>query len=251
MDFRKLQHDFAAHLRDPSACPPPAGVEDRRLQIYRDLFLNNVSSLLASTFPVLQQILGQASWRRLIRDFYSSHRCHTPRFLEVAEEFLDYLRDERGQRSDDPAFLAELAHYEWIELALTIDVREPGELAVDRDGDLLEGRPVLSPLACPLVYRFPVHRLSPEYQPTVAPEQPSFYVVYRDLTDAVGFLEVNAVTMRLLERLEQSPQLTGRQQLEALAQELGHEAPEVVVAGGRETLADLRRRDVILGTALD
>lgn len=251
MDFRRLQHDFAAHLRDPAACPPPPDVEERRMQIYRDLFLNNVSSLLASTFPVLRKTLGEASWRQLVRDFYASHRCHTPRFLEVAEEFLDYLRDERGQRSDDPAFLAELAHYEWIELALTIDVREPGELAVDRDGDLLEGRPVLSPLAWPLAYRFPVHRLSPEFQPAEAPEHPSFYVVYRDLADTVGFLEINAVTMRLLERLAKWPQLTGHQQLEALAQEIGHSAPDVVVTGGRETLTDLRRRDVILGTAID
>ena len=59
-DFQKLQYAFAAHLRDPAAHPAPAGIEDRRLQIYRELFYNNVEGLLASNFPVIRRVLGDA-----------------------------------------------------------------------------------------------------------------------------------------------------------------------------------------------
>jgi hypothetical protein len=108
---------------------------------------------------------------------------------------------------------------------------------------------VLSPLAWPLAYRFPVHRLSPDYTPGTAPETPTFLVVYRDRGDRVGFLEINPVTARLLERLAApDAEATGRVLLTRIATELGHPDPRVVIDGGADILEALRRRDVILGT---
>ncbi|MCJ7814965.1 MAG: DNA-binding domain-containing protein, partial [Xanthomonadales bacterium] len=51
--LKKLQTAFAAHIRDPENQAAPAGIEDRRMKIYRDLFFNNIRSLLSSNFPVL------------------------------------------------------------------------------------------------------------------------------------------------------------------------------------------------------
>ena len=243
-----LQRRFAAHLRDPASAPPPEGIEDRRLQVYRDLFINNVSGLLAGTFPVLHAILGPERWGRLARGFYRDHRCHTPLFLEISREFLDYLADERPAAADDPPYLYELAHYEWVELALTVDERQLRDIAADPQGDLLQGVPVLSPLAWPLAYRYPVHRISVDWQPAEPPAEPSFYVAYRDRDDRVGFLHVNAVTLRLVERLQQEPDLTGSEQLDALA----HEVPQLdhaeVIAGGAAALRELLAAEVVLGT---
>ena len=250
MDLRSRQLAFAAHLRDPERHPAPDDVEDRRMQVYRDLFFNNVAALLAGTFPVLHQILGPERWHRLVRGFYAGHRCHTPLFLEVPGELLGYLRDARPPAADDPPFMLELAHYEWIELAQNVDAEEIDLTDVDRDGDLLEGVPVLSSLAVPLAYRFPVHRLSPEYQPAAPPEHPSFYVVYRDLDDKVGFLEISASTARLLEMIEADPDLTGRVHVTRLAAELGHDEIDVLLEHARGALAQLRQHDVILGTRL-
>lgn len=243
-----LQRRFAAHLRDPEHVPPPPGIEDRRLQIYRELFLSNVAGLLAGTFPVLHAILGPERWNRLARDFYRDHRCLTPLFLELPREFLAYLADEREPRADDPTFLHELAHYEWVELALAIDDLELEEVAADAGGDLLAGVPVLSPLAWPLAYRFPVHRLSPEFQPAEPPAEPSFYIARRDRRDQVGVQHVNAVTLRLVERLRQHPELSGSAQLEALAGELPQVDRATLVASGSATLRELRDTDVVLGT---
>ena len=243
-----LQRRFAAHLRDPAAAPAPAGIEDRRLQVYRELFFDNLSSLLAGTFPVLHQVLGPERWARLARDFYRDHRCCTPLFLEVPREFVDYLGDERETRPDDPPFLYELAHYEWVELALAIDERDLAAVPADPGGDLLEGIPVLSPLAWPLAYRFPVHRLGPHHQPAEAPDEPSFYIVRRDRRDQVRFIHVNAVTLRLVESLQQDPHLTGAAHVGALADELPQLERSSVLRGGAAALGEMLTAEVLLGT---
>lgn len=248
-EFQRRQYEFAAHLRDPERHPAPEGIEDRRLAIYRDLFFNNVASLLARTFPVLQKVLGEDAWLRLVRDYFAHHESHTPLFLEIPREFLRYLERERGEVAGDPPFLRELAHYEWVELALSIDEREPDPSAADPEGDLLEGRPLLTPLAWSLCYRFPVHRIAPDYRPGSPPETPTRLLVHRDAEDRIGFIEINAVTARLLELLDDESSVSGRAALETIAAELGHSRPETVIAGGLEILEDLRRRGVVLGTA--
>jgi uncharacterized protein len=247
-EFKRVQYAFAAHLRDPARHPAPPDVEDRRMKIYRELFYNNVEGFIAGAFPVLRSLYDDAAWHRMLRDYFARHRAHTPFFHRIAEEFLQYLQDERAPQPEDPPFLLELAHYEWVELALSVSEEDINTAGIDPDGDLLDGVPMLSPLAWTLAYRYPVHRLSPAFRPTEPPAQPTYIVVYRDRSDIVGFLEINAVTARLLQLLEQQPGRSGREQLHAVAAELGHPRPEVVIEGGREMLEGLRRRDIILGT---
>jgi uncharacterized protein len=247
--LRRSQLEFAAHIRDPEHAPPPPGIEDRRMAIYRELFFNNVRDLLGRSFPVLRKLLGDGAWDAMVRDWLVRHRAQTPLFLELPQEFLAYLREERDPAATDPPFLAELAHYEWVELALNIDEREPDMDGIDEHGDLLTGRPVLSPLAWSLAYTWPVHRIGPGYRPSEPPPEPTRLVVYRDHRDRVGFLEINLVTARLLELLAEdaSPRPTGRECLQQIAAELSHPEPETVVRGGAAILAQLRACDVLLG----
>ncbi|WP_373506513.1 DUF2063 domain-containing protein [Thiocapsa sp.] len=247
--FRR-QLAFAAHLRDPTRIPGPEDVEDRRMAIYRELVFNNVSALLAGNFPVTRRILPDAHWDDLIRDFFVRHRAKTPLFLELGQEFLDFLQTARADQPRDPPFLLELAHYEWVELALQISDVEPDRTRLDPTGDLLEGRPVISPLAWNLSYRFPVHRIGPDHQPDAPPAEPTHLVVYRTPSDDIAFLEINAVTQRLLILLEEeaSPQ-TGREVLGRIAAELGHPDPTQVIVFGAGLMEDLRAKGVVLGTA--
>lgn len=246
-DFKRVQYAFTAHLRDPVRNPPPMGIEDRRMKLYRELLYNNVEGFIANGFPVLRGLYDDHAWHRLIRDFFSRHRSRTPYFHGIGKEFLDYLQTERAGQAEDPLFLLELAHYEWAEMALSISEIELDLDGVNECGDMLEEVPVLSPLAWPVAYQYPVHRISVDFRPSVAPSQPTYIVVYRGRDDQVGFLEVNAVTARLLQLMESQPELAGRQQLQKLAQELEHPKPEVVVKAGQEMLEGLRQRDIILG----
>jgi hypothetical protein len=246
--FQQVQRAFAQRIRDPENAPAPEGIEPRRMKVYEDLFFNNLASLLAGTFPVLHRILGRVRWNGLIRDFMQRHRAHTPLFPELPQELLKFLETTRALDPEDPPFIHELAHYEWVELALQTATVEIDLLGVDPRGDLLEGAPVVNPLAWPLAYSFPVHKLSPEYAPGTPPPAPTFLVVYRNLADEVKFMEVNGLTARLLELARsETGKRSGRELLLAIAAELGHPDPDAVVRGGAEILEMLRDNQVILG----
>jgi len=100
-NFRAIQRQFAAHLRDPSK-PPPPGLEERRLEVYRGLFIRNMEGFLTDAFPVLKTLYRKDDWRELARRFYARHRCHSPYFAEISREFIDYLENEHEARPGDP-----------------------------------------------------------------------------------------------------------------------------------------------------
>ena len=248
-NFQQTQYEFAGHIRNPEQEPRPSDIEERRMAIYRDLFFNNISNFLSGTFPVIKKILSADRWDELIREFMIKHHAHTPLFLEMPQEFIEFLQTTYKPKADDYGFLVELAHYEWVELAVSVDTAEINMDEIDPQGDLIAGVPVLSPLAWPLSYSYPVHQIRPDNLPSHAPEQGTYLVVYRDQEDKVGFLEINIVTARLLEMLKENPDQSGQSLMTHIAQEMNHPQPEVVVDGGAKTLAQLRRHDIILGSA--
>jgi hypothetical protein len=244
------QMAFAAHLRDPELNPAPAHIEDRRMAIYRELFYNSLESNLATSFPVLRRLRGDAWWHRLVRDFYREHRAHTPLFPELGRELLRYLQT-REPRPDDPPFLLELAHYEWVELALALDDTRLDEIDCDAAGDLLDGVPVASPLAWPLAYRFAVQQIRPDFQPPEAPAAPTFLLIVRDPNDDIHFKVIDALGYTLMQRLHDNPMArSGRELLLTLAQETGATATDAFVAGGGALLDQLRQRNAVLGTVV-
>ncbi len=246
--FQQLQRQLTAHIRNPDGAAAPAGIEPRRLAVYRDLIFNNIESFLSGGFPVLRSLYSEERWQALVRDFIVRHQCHSPYFPELSQEFLLYLQQTRQARPEDPPFLLELAHYEWVELALDIAEDDLALIAADRDGDLLAELPLVSPLLWSLCYQYPVHLIGPGYQPSAPPEQATYLLVYRDRADEVQFMQSNAVTARLLELLQGASQRSGEQALLALADEMQHPQPRQIVASGLEILQQLRDRDIILGT---
>jgi hypothetical protein len=245
-NFQELQYRFSAHIRDPQANPAPEDVEARRMRVYSELFYNNIDDFMASNFPVLREITDDDAWDRLIRDYYSRHRAKTPLFPEMSREFLHYLEHEREAAEGDYPFMLELAHYEWVEAALYL-ADEEQQTAFDPEGDLLTGLPILSSLGWLLSYNYPVHRIGPEFLPMDAPEQPTHLLVYRDDENEIQYLELNPLSMRLLYLLKAAEVDSSRQALEAIAGEIGHPDPQVVIQGGLEIVNDLKDRGVILG----
>ncbi len=244
--YRAVQLVFAAHLRDPSCNPPPSDVEPRRMQIYVDLIYNNVERFLANTFRIIRSISSDEAWHAMVRDFLKRHRAASPYFQEIPLEFIAYLEGVRDC-SADPPWLLELAHYEWVELALDLDTGEIPSVNMAIDGDLMDGSPVLSPLAWLVSYQYPVHRLSARHHSNDLPAQPTYLIVYRDRSDRVRFLEANRVTARLYSILQAEPGITGQLAIEMIADELGGHDRDAVVRGGRQTLEQLRDCAIIAG----
>ena len=245
--FRDKQYAFAAHIRDPENVPAPDDIEARRVAIYRNLFFNNLYSLLGKFFPVLRKIHTDDQWRRFVRGFMQHHQASTPYFLQLPEEFLGYLQNEFEPQDDDYPFLTELAHYEYAELALSVSEAENDLAGIDPDGDLLADIPVKSALAWVFAYRFPVHRIAPDLLPDKAEPQPVCLALYRDRDDQVGFLELNAVTAALLDEIDNNDARTGEALLRRLAEKINYPDADALVAHGAAALEEMRQLEILVG----
>lgn len=246
MDFQDYQREFTAHIRDPQGVTRPKGVPARRMKVYNALLYNNMEGFLLSCFPVCRKILGKRRWDRLVRAFFRDHVSHTPYFRQIPEEFLKYLQEAWECPADIPAFLPELAHYEWVELELDTSNRDANLPAHDPAGDLLAGRPLLNPVLRVLAYRWPVHRISPRFKPTEPPAEPTFMLAFRDAGHRVRFSQINSASARLLNLFQENPDLTGIEAVTLLAQEMAL-SPEVLLGFAKTLMRDLREQGVFLG----
>ena len=247
--FTDIQRQFTRHIRDPAHAPAPGDIEERRMAIYRGLLYRNVEGFLANSFPVLRKVLKDDEWHSLMRKYFKNHQARTPLFPRMPQEFLQYLQDEKETTGSLYPFLLELAHYEWVELALSLDTREIRQEGINPDGDLLSGVPVLNELSWSLVYDYPVQRIGPDFLPDVKPAQPTCLFVYRDRQDKVRFIELNPLAARLADCLrENENRQTGRDILTQIAGEIEHPDPEAVINGGRAVLEEMRDKQVVLGT---
>ncbi len=229
--LRESQMGMARYLRDPEHNPAPLGVEARRLKIYQDLVYNNVEGFISGGFPVLRSLYAHADWHSMVRSFINGHRCHSPYFLQISEEFIQYLVNEHQPRDCDPPFVAELAHYERVELVL--DVSEETHPDQKPVVDVLSTALRLSPLAQVFSYQYPVHRIGPPFCPQ-EPAEPTYLAVYRDREDSVQFMELNAATARLLALLAENTEATGFQVLEVLAGELAMPVDQLSEFGAQQ-----------------
>ncbi len=242
--FQAFQYAFAAHIRDPKNVKRPQGVPARRMAVYNELLHSNIESFLLSCFPVLRKVLGSRKWARLVRAFIAEHRSNTPYFRQISDEFLRFLQNEWQPDDSYPNYLLDLAHYEWIELVLSVSNHDEHLPVFDAQGDLLDGRPLLTPVLANLAYRYPVHCIKPRMKVV---GKPTYLLVFRNAALQVRFMEQSGVSARLLALLEGGG-LTGRQAVEQLALELGHPNPAQLIGFAREYLEELRAAGVVLGT---
>lgn len=220
------QKSLARHLRDPGSAPAPDGVETRRLQVYRDLVYRNIEGFISSGFPVLRSLFDDACWEALVREFIRDHRCHSPLFLKISEEFLAFLA---GREADaERPFMAELAHYEWLELAVDVAEGEvPDARVIDDPAPLV---PRLSPTARVGSYHYAVHRIGRSYQPVEA-DTPAHLLVYRNREDRVQFMELSPGAARLLHEVSSDGTRSAAELLLSLASEWGLEETSTLQFG--------------------
>lgn len=246
-DFQEKQYAFARHIRDPKNNPAPIDTEDRRMAIYRELFFNNLLNLLGQTFPVLKKLLTKNKWRSLVRKFMVQHEAQSPYFLEVPQEFVKFLATAYRLEDDDFPFLIELAHYEWAELALSVSDAENDLTDIEQNGDLLEGIPVASKLAWVFSYQYAVHRINAEFLPREPGEQPSCLAICRKANDDMDFMELNPVTARLFEMINENASSNGRDLVTNLAAEIQYPDPDALIPHGLDAMQQMLSAEILLG----
>jgi len=241
-----LQKRFSDHIRDPENKPAPEGIEDRRLAIYRRLFQNNLSSLFGKNFPIARKIVPDDRWHQLIRAFMVEHRPTTPLFPEIGREFVRFLAEHPEQYPEWP-WLAELCHWQFLATCVRNDESELADAGADPEGDLLADHPVVNPTLLLAQYQWPVHSIRADR----IPESPRAVIlaIFRKPSDKLGRMQINAVTGRLLELLQENPGISGQLCLTKLADEIGHTKPDQLIEHGTDLLESLEKKSLVLGTS--
>ncbi len=248
--FQDVQRHFLAHLRNPEHHPLPAGFDQQGADVYADLLYNKFSESLEVCFPVVHDILGETAWQQLLKAFIAEHRCLSPYYRQIPDEFIAYLQAERIN-NNDPAYLLELAHFEWIEMKLAITDAEPVVASVMIGvNEWLDSRPVFTPVLALLQYTYPVQRINLTDQPDSPLEQATHILGFRDAHDDVQFIELNPATARLLELLD-TTEFTVREAIQQIATELQHPESSELFGFAVETLTQLLQQGAILGAQKD
>ena len=122
--FLTTQNTFVNAIKDPRTFNSSDADHTRRMKIYQSLFFNNIDNFVSTGFPVLKSIVlklyGEKGWEGIVRQFFIEHECRSPYFAEISKEFVEYLSTEPSFDIALPTFAAELAHYEWLELDVSI-----------------------------------------------------------------------------------------------------------------------------------
>ena len=229
--FQTTQKTFVDAIKDPQTFCDTDADHIRRMKIYQSLFFNNIDNFVSTGFPVLKSIVvkqyGEKGWESIVRQFFIEHECRSPYFAEISKEFVEYLSTEPNFDITLPDFAAELAHYEWLELDVSIRKNED-HVEFYQEGENFTAIRV-SPYASLAAYQFEVH------------------LVYRDREFDVQFAHVNPVTAILVNTLEQNELGMEIEQLaESLCQQLPQIPSNVLINGMNQTLTDMLQKGILL-----
>ena len=192
--FQSAQFEFAAHIRNPGVNSAPVDIDPRRMEIYVGLVYRNIEKFLRGCFMRARSMLSDVAWHALVREFIHQHRCQSPYFLEISQEFLEFLNNKK---ETDLPYLVELCHFDWIRMDL---VYSPYELPLQPTyEDLQLTYLVLSPLAKPLSYEWPVKDIDQHFDLTKPPEERTWLIIYRDRHNKIRETKSNIVYHRLFE----------------------------------------------------
>ncbi|NKF52404.1 DUF2063 domain-containing protein [Shewanella sp. WXL01] len=247
MDFKAQQQQFMDYIKNPQN-PIPEGIEPRRMTIYRELFFNNVDGFVSSAFPVLKSLYSQQAWGDLVQQFFEKHDCQTPIFVEIAQEFLSFLQNEYQLTDDDPVFMLELAHYEWLELVVAISKPNPAQQKLEPEQ--VSHEPLcFSSLARIAQYAFDVQHISLDYQPIEPPQQPQFFCVYLDDVQEVAFLQLNPLSAQVLAYIDAAQQPVSFSQItDWLMTAYPNMAQETISAGCLDMLKQMAEQGIVVTT---
>ncbi|QYJ80621.1 HvfC family RiPP maturation protein [Shewanella acanthi] len=221
MDFKAHQQVFMDYIRNPEN-PLPKGIAFERMQVYRELFFNNVFGFVSNGFPVLKSLYSANQWLDLVQAFFSQHDCQSPIFIDIAGEFLHFLQFEYQQKEDDPQFMLELAHYEWLELVVATAKAEPKTQSTT-PRDIKTAILSFSISARVAQYHYPVHQISPDFRPSAPLSSPVFFCLYQDEDCDVTFLQLTPLSAQVLGYIAQE----GRVEFAALIDWLNVTYPEM------------------------
>ena len=91
-----------------------------------------------------------------------------------------------------------------------------------------------------------MHLISPDYIPLEPPEQPVCLIVYRNREDEIKFSEINTMTYRLLEIIQDRESARVQEVLNQISNESPHLDPGSINSGGMQIIQDLMIKEIVI-----
>jgi uncharacterized protein (UPF0276 family) len=116
-DLAELQQAFGAALADPAQLPklaPRLKGDAARLGIYRGNLASAWRRALASSYPVLRKLMGEASFDGMTRAYGRAHPAQDPDLNRFGACLPHFLELEGAAQADGRPWLPELARLEWL-----------------------------------------------------------------------------------------------------------------------------------------
>ena len=189
--LQQTQQAFCAWIRDPRSDLPAEFVTER-MQVYRTLLFNNVSSFINLVYPIARTLLSETKWQSLLQDFFQNAQNQSPFYNDISLQFREYLDEQQHPVLQEYPWLAELLQFEWLELYLdTVEIEEK----------------TFSPASAwqlnthiwILVYQYPVYLWTTEQQ--YFEHSPSAVMVWRNHHDQVCVEPLPPLFACLIEQL--------------------------------------------------
>lgn len=240
--YQRVQRQFANYIRDPASNSLPAGIEQRRMDIYKRLFFNNLASFCSKAFKSFRPFIDDDKWNSLIRDFMREHACASPYFKDIPLAFVEYL-DSSDMEMNEYPFMREMCHLDAMRMQLRLAPDAPRCKNLDINDHATHIS--LSSTVRLLSYEWPVQNITPSTWSGTRPNHPTWLIAYRDRNDTVDVLVTNVHTFRMLEVLE-TPQT-----LEALSTQLSEEFSIAAGSLAKQlvpTIQAFNKKGVILST---
>lgn len=184
--FQAHQRAFTQWIRHPDETALPCDISAKRMNTYRDLIFNNISSFIEHTYPVTQALLPSEIWQNLIDEFFQYGQCDSPYYYDISMHFKDFLDQNIFNHESSEThtllhpfkdihneypWLRELLQYEWMQLYV-----EMAEIEWHPDRNELQ----LKTTCWVLAYQYPVQTWSVDTMKQDLHAQPTCLLVYRD-----------------------------------------------------------------------
>ena len=118
----EIQQEIKKYFTGKKPNPKILSLEvQRELSIYKSLVLEKLNKTLKEAFPLCHKILKDY-WAEIVLDFYHKFPSKSGLYLQLTKNFPPYLKSFgfrlHFRKTQFPAWLHELAEYEWAELDL-------------------------------------------------------------------------------------------------------------------------------------
>lgn len=184
-DLSKFQQAFLGVVTGP----PPA---DKALRIHHDTWFFGLIEALVAAYPLTEAMVGPEAFKALARDYIRKHPLDTPCLNSFGDRFAAFLRGR------DPAWLSDLAAFEWA-LGLAHHAEDAVPAGFD---DLLapDGLCALHPSAQVLWLEYAVMEMHADSE-NAPPPCPQSVLIGRTPEDEVIWLPLNILEAEFIARV--------------------------------------------------